>query len=141
MENMDNLTQPCLCAALRKATRVITKRYDAHLKPSGLKITQFSMLVNINRNPRITTSELAKLMVMDQTTVTRNIQLLKKKGYIYCQEEGTDLRVKQIHISESGKQMIDQAKPLWEQAQQEIENQLGNLGFDVMIRSLNSVIE
>lgn len=140
MENMNYQTKPCLCAALRKATRVITKRYEASLKPSGLKVTQYSMLINISRLMGITISELAKVMVMDQSTVTRNIQLLEKKGYVYFKEEGTDLRVKLIHISESGKQVLDQAKPLWKKAQRETENQLGTLGFDVMVRALNSVV-
>ena len=131
---------PCLCAILRKATRVITKRYDAFLSPSGLKITQYSMLMNITRNPGITTTELAKVMLMDQTTVTRNLKLLEKNAWISFQEEGKDLRTKQIHLSQAGQQMIERAKPLWEKAQREIKNELGDLGFDVIIRSLNSVI-
>jgi MarR family transcriptional regulator, organic hydroperoxide resistance regulator len=139
---MDNRkTTPCLCASLRKATRVVTNRYDAFLSPSGLKITQYSMLMNIARNPGITTTELAKVMLMDQTTVTRNLQLLQKKGCISFQEEGKDLRTKQIQISQAGKQMIEQAKPLWEQAQRDIKNDLGDLGFDVIIRSLISLVE
>lgn len=134
-------TTPCLCAALRKATRVITKRYDVFLKPSGLKITQYSMLANIARNEGISVSGLARVLLMDQTTVTRNLQLLKKKGYIFYQEVGDDHRVKQIELSDSGRQRLKQAQSLWELAQKEIESELGSFGFDVILRSLNFIIK
>lgn len=134
-------SSPCLCAILRKATRVITKRYDEFLHPLGLKITQYSMLMNITRNRGITTTELAKVMLMDQTTVTRNLQLLEKKGFIFFLEEGKDLRSKQIQISQKGQKMIEQAKPLWEKAQQEIKDELGSQGFDAIISSLNLLIK
>lgn len=139
---MDNKpSSPCLCAILRKATRVITKRYDEFFYPLGLKITQYSMLMNIARNRGITTTELAKVMLMDQTTVTRNLQLLEKKGYILFLEEGKDLRSKQIQISQKGQKMIEQAKPLWEKAQREIKDELGNQGYDAIISSLNLLIK
>jgi DNA-binding MarR family transcriptional regulator len=139
---MDNKpSSPCLCAILRKATRVITKRYDEFLYPLGLKITQYSMLMNITRNRGITTTELAKVMLMDQTTVTRNLQLLEKKDYILFLEEGKDLRSKQIQISQKGQKMIEQAKPLWEKAQREIKDELGDQIFNVIISSLNLLIK
>ena len=134
-------SNPCLCAILRKATRVITNRYDEFLYPLGLKITQYSMLMNIIRNQGITTTELAKVMLMDQTTVTRNLQLLGKKGYILFLEEGKDLRSKQLQLSEKGKEVIEQAKPLWEKAQQELIDKLGNQGFDAIIISLNLLLK
>jgi MarR family transcriptional regulator, organic hydroperoxide resistance regulator len=139
---MDNRpSSPCLCAILRKATRVITKRYDEFLYPLGLKITQYSMLMNITRNRGITTTELSKVMLMDQTTVTRNLQLLEKKDYILFLEEGKDLRSKQIQISQKGQKMIDQAKPLWEKAQREIKDELGDQIFKAIISSLNLLIK
>ncbi len=98
------------------------------------------MLVNISRNLGITISGLAKVMIMDQTTVTRNLQLLKKQELIFFQEEADDLRVKRIYTSDSGKNALKKAQPLWDMAQKDIENDLGKLGFDVILQSLNSVI-
>lgn len=88
-----------------------------------------------------TVSQLANVMIMDQTTVARNLQLLEKRGYIFFQEKGDDLRVKQIHISDSGQQILKKAQPLWRSAQQEMENDLGKLGLDVFLKSLNAVIK
>lgn len=137
---MDDITkQQCLCASLRKATRVITKRYDEHLKPSGLRITQYSMLANIGRNPGVTVSELANILVMDQTTVSRNLQVLNKLGYIDIQESDNDQRVRIVHISDLGKKIFDQAKLLWTKVQSEVETELGKLGFEVFLQSLSAV--
>jgi DNA-binding MarR family transcriptional regulator len=73
---------PCLCALIRKAGRILTKHYDQYLKPSGLKTTQYSMLANIAGNQGITVTELANLLLMDQSTITRNLRVLRKLDYI-----------------------------------------------------------
>ncbi len=127
---------PCLCAVIRKAGRILTRRYDEYLKPSGVKITQFSMLANIARNPSITVSELAKLLVMDQTTVSRNLHILEKSGYIYMETEMTDQRIKKIRITDTGMSKINEAKPLWEKAQLDMERVLGRQSIEDLLGSL-----
>jgi len=109
-----------------KAGRILTRRYDRHLKPSGLKVTQYSMLANIARNPGITVSELAKLLFMDQTTVTRNLQVLEKSGYVNMETGMGDYRVKKIRASDIGESKMKEARPFWEKAQLEMEAILGN---------------
>lgn len=131
---------PCLCAALRKASRSITSLYDAHLKPAGLKATQYSMLVNIARNPKVAISSLADILVMDQSTVTRNLQLLKKKGYVRIDASPDDQRVKSVALTATGQARLEASKPLWQQAQAEARLKLGKLGFDVLQQSLTAVI-
>lgn len=132
---MPNSQYPCLCALLRKAGRIATRNYDNALKPSGLKVTQFSMLANIARNPAITVSELAGLLSMDQTTVSRNLRVLEKSGYIRLEGEDTDHRIKRILVSELGRAKMNEAMPLWEQAQREMQKILGTENIDGMIKS------
>ncbi len=136
----DASQKPCLCASLRKATRVITRRYDEHLKPSGLKLTQYSALMNITRNPGVTVTELAKIMVMDQTTMTRNIQVLAKQGFLDIGVSGADQRAKVVSLSTAGQEKIEEASPYWAKAQQEMEQEFGALGFDKLLGSLNDVL-
>jgi MarR family transcriptional regulator, organic hydroperoxide resistance regulator len=130
---------PCLCAAIRKAGRVLTRKYDRYLKASGLKITQFSMLANIARNPGITVSELAKKLFMDQTTVTRNLRVLEKSGYVRLEAEATDYRIKRILVSHMGMAKMDEARPLWEKAQLEMDRVLGRKNIDGLLGSLNKI--
>jgi MarR family transcriptional regulator, organic hydroperoxide resistance regulator len=130
---------PCLCAVIRKTGRCLTKQYDHYLKPSGLKVTQYSMLVNILRNPGITVSELAKLLLMDQTTVTRNLRVLEKSGYIRINPDAADQRVKRIQVTDTGNAKLDEARPLWEIAQVEMVRILGREEIDHLFGSLKKI--
>lgn len=124
---------PCLCAVTRRAGRILTRQYDEYLKPSGLKTTQFSMLANIARNPAITVSELARLLAMDQTTVSRNLRVLEKSGYIRMEPEVADQRIRRIQIAERGMSKMMEARPLWEKAQTEMERVLGRENIETLL--------
>jgi len=136
---METSLYPCLCAVIRKAGRILTRKYDKYLKPSGLKITQFSMLANIARNPAITVSELAKLLFMDQTTVSRNLRVLEKSGYIHLEPEVTDHRIKRIQIADVGMYKMNEARPLWERAQLDMEGALGRSSIEGLLGSLRKM--
>jgi MarR family transcriptional regulator, organic hydroperoxide resistance regulator len=129
----------CLCAGFRRAGRVLTKKYDYYLKPSGLKITQYSMLANIARNPDISVSRLAELLIMDQTTVSRNLQVLEKAGYVNMEAGATDNRVRKIQVSEKGVSKMKEAKPLWEKAQLDVEGILGSSGVTEIMSAFRKV--
>ena len=130
---------PCLCAGFRKVGRVLTRKYDQYLKPSGLKITQYSMLANIARNPGITVSMLAELLLMDQTTVSRNLQVLEKTGYVNMEAGATDNRFRKIQISGKGVSKMKEAKPLWEKAQLDVEGILGRGGITEILSAFNKI--
>jgi DNA-binding MarR family transcriptional regulator len=97
------------------------------------------MLANIARNPAITVSDLAELLSMDQTTVSRNLRLLEKSGYIHLEGEMTDQRIKRIQISDLGISKMNVARPLWEQAQLEMERVLGRENIEVMMKSVKKL--
>lgn len=130
---------PCLCALIRKAGRVVTRKYDKYLKPCGLKVTQLSMLAKIAKNPNITVSELAESLRMDQTTVSRNLQVLEKSGYIHLEDETTDHRIKKIQIADLGVSKMNEAVPLWEKAQLDMERVLGGDSIKVMMEILRKL--
>jgi DNA-binding MarR family transcriptional regulator len=124
---------------VRKASRILTRRYNHYLKPSGLKISQFSILANIARNPGITVSALAELLVMDQTTITRNLRVLERSGYIHLEPEATDQRIKRVQISSVGRSKIAVARPLWEKAQLETERLLGREGVEELLGGFKKI--
>jgi DNA-binding MarR family transcriptional regulator len=97
------------------------------------------MLANIARNPAITVSELAELLTMDQTTVSRNLKLLEKSSYIHLEGEETDQRIKRIQISDLGLSKVNEARPLWEQAQLEMERILGKENIEVIMKSVKKL--
>ncbi|MBI5586362.1 MAG: winged helix-turn-helix transcriptional regulator [Deltaproteobacteria bacterium] len=111
------------------------------MKPSGIKTTQFSMLANIAGNPGLTVSELAKLLWLEQTTVSRNLQVLEKSGYILLEAEAADFRIKRIWMTDNGQSKVEEARPFWEQAQWEMERTWGREGIGELLESLKRIAE
>jgi DNA-binding MarR family transcriptional regulator len=106
----------CVCFNLRKAARAVTQRYDAVLRPSGLRVTQFSVLAVLARSGPLTQNRLAGATVTDRTTLTRNLRLLEAKGMIRV-ERGADRREREVRLTGSGRRALANAYPLWKEAQ------------------------
>jgi DNA-binding MarR family transcriptional regulator len=131
----------CACGNLRRTTRAITQFYDQLLQPCGLRSTQISLLLNISLHGNISVGELGAILLMDQTTVTRNIEILRKLGYINVTKEDHDGRKKSISITESGIRKLVEAEPLWEQAQSRIEQGLGAERYRDFLKTLKDVAQ
>lgn len=136
----DLLIEPnCACTSLRRTTRSITQFYDRMLRPVGLRSTQLSLLNQISRRGKVSFGELGDWLLMDQTTVTRNVDNLKKLGYLQITICDNDARKKYITISEAGTQKLTEAVPLWREAQARINQGLGEERYGQLIALLNDV--
>src|SRR5215468_5173135 len=93
---------PCNCLALRQAARHVTQFYDQVLVPSGLRTTQFSVLARLRHLGPMTINNLAKDLVLDRTTLGRNILPLQRDGLIAAVRDSTDHRSKELHLTEAG---------------------------------------
>src|SRR5258705_8627337 len=96
----------CNCLALRSAARHVTQFYDQLLARTGLRSTQFSILAALREKAPLTINGLAKVMVMDRTTLGRNILPLERDGLIRIEPAARDRRAKELHLTKAG------AKPL-----------------------------
>jgi DNA-binding MarR family transcriptional regulator len=120
-------------------TRVMTQMYDDTLRPSGLRVTQFSILGCLSRLGVANITQLTALLIIDQTTLTRSLKLLEHADLIERVPQA-DARVKAVQLTAKGKQARKAAYPLWEQAQQRVLRQIGaeawvniqNLLFDLV---------
>ena len=108
---------PALCPAfnIRAASRVITQLFDEILKPSGLQITQFAVLVGITLFGSPTINQLATGLVMDRTTLTRNLKPIEKLGLIKI-KQGDDKRTYVVELTAKGKLALNKTLPYWEKA-------------------------
>jgi DNA-binding MarR family transcriptional regulator len=131
----DYIAQNCACFNVRKAARAVTQFYDSTLKPSGLRATQFTLLVALSRRGKIGVTELADKLVMERTTLTRNLKPLQKQGLIEI-AAGSDRRTRTIFITETGQKKLAAATPYWQQAQEVIAEGLGNTDFNVMLSNI-----
>lgn len=114
----------CTCANLRKVTRAVTQAYDGALKPAGLKATQFSLLATLANGGDTPLTILAATLLMDRTTLTRNLRPLIRRGLIRI-EQGEDQRVRKICLTAKGRKTYEKALPLWEGVQSRIVELLG----------------
>jgi DNA-binding MarR family transcriptional regulator len=102
----------------------VTQVYDNALRPSGLRSTQFNILAEIHGAGATTITRLAKILIMDQTTLTRNLALLERKGLLKF-VPAEDGRVKSAELTKKGLIALVKAQPLWAAAQEKMLRTIG----------------
>ncbi len=107
----------CTCLAIRQAARHVSQFYDQHLAPCGLRITQFSILAKLKVEGPLTINRLAEVMVMDRTTLGRNILPLQRDGLIAVTQGSVDRRSKELHLTDVGRNRLNEAWTYWAEAQ------------------------
>jgi len=109
--------EECTCLAVRQAARRITQFYDQHLAPFGLRTTQFSILAKLKQLGPMTINALADEMVMDRTTLGRNILPLEREGLITITPGRTDRRSKELRLTDAGVERLRAGREGWREAQ------------------------
>jgi DNA-binding MarR family transcriptional regulator len=117
--------EDCNCYAVRAAARHVTQAYDQFLAPTGLRTTQFSILAKLKRKGPLTINALAEDMVMDRTTLGRNILPLERDALIKIQPSATDGRAKELLLTKAGEQRFQAALKTWSAAQARFEKTFG----------------
>jgi DNA-binding MarR family transcriptional regulator len=117
--------EDCNCFAMRSATRHVTQFYDHLLAPTGLRTTQFSILSKLKRLGPLTINGLAKAMVMDRTTLGRNILPLERERLIATGAETSDRRAKVVQLTSAGEKRLREARSAWSKAQADFEGTFG----------------
>lgn len=115
----------CNCLAVRQAARHVSQFYDQCLAPAGLRTTQFSILAKLKRRGPMTINALAREMVMDRTTLGRNIQPLQREKLIAAVTGSADRRSKELHLTEAGAARLVAAVKGWAKAQARFEAVFG----------------
>lgn len=122
---MSNAAGPdlCHCLASRRSARMLSRIYDRHLAPAGINISQFALLSHLAKDPGLSARILASRMVMERTTLVRALRPLRAGGLVEgATEGGADLR---FRLSSKGRELLDDASPLWQAAQVEYEHSVG----------------
>ena len=120
--------------------RVVSQAYDAALKPSGLRATQFTLLAVLARLGEMPLTKLSKILVLDRTTLTRNLKPLQAQGWLEVGRE-KDERIRLISITEAGRRIVAEATPLWRDAQTRVTEALGEIRLTGMLDDLNALVE
>ena len=129
----------CACFNLRKAARAVTQLYEEILRPTGLRATQFSLLVAASLFGPITVTRLAEMGVIDRTTLTRNFKPLVKRGYIEV-VLGKDRRTRVVSLTGRGGKVLRKALPLWKKAQAHVVRKFGRERWNSLQSNLREVV-
>lgn len=130
---MDRLPQPtnpvegmrCLCATVRRASRLLTRRYEEALRPAGLSPAQFELMMTLRHAGPSAQSRLAKLLETDQTTLSRNLALLERERWIAAARDGADARRRVYQVTALGMSVLAEALRCWRQVHVDMERRLG----------------
>lgn len=131
--------QHCTCFNLRKAARAVTQLYDEHLRPTRLRVTQFSLLVIIHHSGKVSISALADRAIMDRTTLKRNLQVLVKEGLVRVRP-GSDARVREVRLTRAARERLALALPRWAEAQARMTAELGRGRGERLLKDLATAI-
>jgi DNA-binding MarR family transcriptional regulator len=129
---------PCACGRLRRAARALTQLYDDVMAPSGLRVTQYSLLSALERRGPLRITELASQQLLDRTALSRNLDPLVAKGLVAI-APGRDARTREVAITARGKAALRAALPHWQRAQAEVTKRLGADKLATLIATLADI--
>jgi DNA-binding MarR family transcriptional regulator len=116
---------PCACSQVRRLARKLSSLYDTLLSPEELTITQYSLLVNIERAGQLSHTVLADKVGMERTTLTRNLRPLTRAKWVAV-ATGQDRRQHLLQLTPAGRRKLVRSLPLWEEAQRQFLSQIGS---------------
>jgi DNA-binding MarR family transcriptional regulator len=109
-------TRSCQCLIARKQARTLTRLYEEHLRPHGLRATQFSILAALALKGPTRIGELANMLALERTTLTRGATLMASRGWT-ATDRTRDGRERLLRITEAGRRKLEAALPAWQRAQ------------------------
>lgn len=121
--NLDG-TGSCASFNVRRAARAVTSLYDRAFEPFGIRSTQFSILVGIAKTQPTSISDLSDLLVIDRTTLTRSLRLLKKQGLLSISDRFTK-RQRFLSLTPKGARTLAASLPAWRKTQDRFVQSLG----------------
>ena len=130
----------CACFSVRVASRAVTRFYDSVLAPSGLRATQFAVIVGVFRGFGTTLTVLGRELGMDRTSLSRNLRPLLHRGFVTAVRP-TDRRRRAFQTTKRGERLLVQTIPYWDKAQQHVVATVGAEKWATLNGELRSLAE
>lgn len=127
MTRPDEIAKDCVAVRTRILNRVVSGIYDEALSALNFKASQLNVLVVAAMHEKVRPAELCRLLRMDESTLSRNVERMRRKGWLAL-EPDRDRRTHWIRLTSKGSQLLERAYPAWAQAQREVMRRLGDEG-------------
>ena len=128
----------CACFNMRRAARLVTQRFDRAFREAGMTANQFSILMASYNQEGILLTRLAKTLGMERTTLTRNLSLLERSNMVSI-AMGADKRERRIAITKKGITLLEKTLPLWQRAQNDVVESVGQEEWEGLLSGLHKV--
>lgn len=135
---IENAFNDCLLMNTIRTARILTRRYDNRIRSFGVTVVQFSVLMTIRRHPGEVINALAGRIAMERSTLTRNVDVLVRKGLVKKQSSGRG-NAKVCRLTTDGERLLDALIPYWSEARQELRTRLGDTNGDDLLRFLRAM--
>jgi DNA-binding MarR family transcriptional regulator len=129
---------PCLCSSFRRTARALSQVYEEAMRPTGLRITQFTILQALARTGEVKQGRLGEILVMDSTSLTRTLRIMRQQGWI-AERRGEDQRERWLKLSKAGEAKLKIATASWEKVQARLQAKLGEAGWKNVMQWTNQV--
>src|SRR5580765_5119214 len=134
-ERQQLVASPCLCNALRQASRAVSRLYDDELRGVGLRTTQYSLLSRLSRVGEVRQRDFGGMTSLDETTLTRNLRPMIDSGWIAI-GTGEDRREKLVRLTAAGAAKLRKARPAWERAQERMRSRMPDGAWSGLLAAL-----
>jgi len=130
----------CACSGARQLARVLTHLYDSNLRDAGMEAPQFALLMTLEQHGTCAQVDLAGRYALDKTTVSRNLKLLERNGWIEP-AASADKRKRQFALTPAGREKLSQAKPAWKKAQDQLRSGMSTDQWEAMFQVFRTVAQ
>lgn len=113
----------CLLMNTIRTARALSRRYDARLKPYGITVIQFSVMMTVRHNEDRTINAISRRIAMDRSTLTRNLDVLVRKGLV-VKEKANGGNTKVCRLTGAGDRLLDTLVPKWHEVRAELQDLL-----------------
>jgi DNA-binding MarR family transcriptional regulator len=114
----------------------VTQFYNAVLRPAGLNATQLTLLRVLSLAGETRQADLADLLAMDSTTLTRTLKLLEDESWIKI-SPGADRRERLFRLTQRGRDRLKLANGRWNEAQERMQDAIGRSEWTALLDALN----
>ncbi len=132
----DEIASECVMTRWRMTNRVLAAVYDEGLRPFGLKSSQLSLLVAVTKAGPVRRIELGRLLSLDPSTLTRNLAVMLKHGWIEEVPDDGDQRGAPLATAATGRKLLERIAPAWRRAQDRAKKMLGSSGVNLVFSAL-----
>jgi DNA-binding MarR family transcriptional regulator len=130
---VDRISSECLLGHWRRVNRVLSGIYETEMRDWGLKSSQLNLLVAVARAGPVRRIDLGKRLHLDPSTLTRNLKIMLKQGWIEETPDEEDRRSARLKITPKGRKLLDSIAPAWKRAQARARQMLGSEGAALVL--------